>query len=182
MLKKLLKLKVLLLVLLCVSACKSTEPEIKTSKVIKPASERMKEYRTNSSKLKSRCPVNSNMDKSIKQQLISIKRVAPHYPSSAGRSAIEGFVTMEFDLEQPKLPLHLRGEEVPDIFKEQLLELSNSPKAVPVNINVIDHYPNRTFDHSAKIALQQWVYETQNKEKLIPRKCMKVTLDFLMGP
>jgi hypothetical protein len=35
---------------------------------------------------------------------------------------------LEFVLEQPKLPLHLRGKEVPDIFKEQLLELSGSPK------------------------------------------------------
>jgi hypothetical protein len=142
----------------------------------KPADERRSFYKENSIKFESRC-----IDTVKPSQKVSpVRTVAPNYPSKASRRNVEGFVVMEFDLVQPKIPHHLSGPNVPEIFKDQASEYINSPKAIPVNINIIEHYPSGIFNRAATDALKQWVYKTQNNEKFIGQKCKTVHLDFLV--
>ncbi|WP_019027751.1 energy transducer TonB [Colwellia piezophila] len=78
-------------------------------------------------------------------ELQPIVRVAPEVPYKAAISKIPGYVKMEFDIAE---------------------------NGKPVNINVIESFPNDLFHNVAINALKKWQY------KPVAAQCKSVQLDF----
>ncbi len=87
---------------------------------------------------------------------------------------------MEFDLKVSDKPTHLSDENIPNILKSLVEE--HLSQGVPFNINVIEHYPDHSFDRAAIDALKQWVFKTQSGEKFETKECLTVTLNFIFLP
>lgn len=96
----------------------------------------------------SRCEshLNSNDDKVKYGELISTR--APKYPAQAAVNGQEGYVMLEFDI---------------------------SENGKPININIMESLPAKTFDEAAIYSLKGWQYEP------IANICYKVRLDFTLG-
>ncbi|MFT5757051.1 MAG: TonB family protein [Alteromonadaceae bacterium] len=90
----------------------------------------------------------SRCDSQIDQSNLALVRIAPQYPVKALKSETEGYVTMEFDI---------------------------SEGGSPININVVESYPNDLFINSATNALSKWLYKPPM------RKCLIMTLEFKLG-
>lgn len=95
---------------------------------------------------KTRCDyyVDTELDKSRSDAL---SKVPAKYPFSASRKGLEGYVRFEFDI---------------------------SEKGNPINLNVIESYPNDIFNAAATKSLINWKYEPYQTF------CHVVTLDFKM--
>ena len=71
--------------------------------------------------------------------------VTPEIPYIAAKDKLSGYVRLEFDLS-------MQGE--------------------PININVIESYPNEIYNYTAKRALEKWQYKNTNVQ------CETVQIDF----
>lgn len=81
-----------------------------------------------------------------------IVRIQPKYPIHAARRRIEGYVKLAFDI---------------------------SPRGEPVNIHIIESYPETVFNYEAQRALSKWRFRPRivNKHAVLV-KCKTVQLDF----
>ncbi len=86
--------------------------------------------------------------KEIDQSKLVLVRIAPQYPVKAIKSKTEGYVTMEFDINK---------------------------SGNPININVVESYPQGLFIKPATNALSKWLY------KLPMKTCLTMTLEFKLG-
>lgn len=79
-------------------------------------------------------------------------RVAPKFPIKAARNGIEGYVILEFDVNE-------LGEVV--------------------NINPLESYPRSLFLKSGVEALKEWRYKPRlENDEVVTTECLHVQLDF----
>ncbi len=101
-------------------------------------------------KYDSLCTVNNDEGKRVanNESFNPIVRVEPRYPKQAVRNRLSGYVKIEFDIDS---------------------------KGQPINLHVIESYPDKVFIDSSLNALSKWRYKTFNN------KCQLVQLDYSMG-
>jgi TonB family protein len=87
------------------------------------------------------------MDKDKNQK--PIVRIEPKYPRHAAKNKLSGYVKLVFDI---------------------------TKEGKPINIYVVESYPNETFVQASVNALSKWRYTAK------ARKCLPLRLGFEMGP
>ena len=79
-----------------------------------------------------------------------ILRTAPEYPINAARNGVSGYAKMVFDI---------------------------SRNGTPTNIQVVESYPDKTFEKASVSTLSKWRFSMAETDT----KCLTVQLDFKLG-